>query len=438
MKSNTFHFPPPTRRTHEGTIAFKLGPEATLQRSVMANLLWENSFYENGTSNVERIQAMIPQCRPEFVAGLAVTARTDMKLRHTPLLLAREMAKLPTHKHMVKSLLPQIIQRPDEISEFLAIYWKDGKQPLSAQVKKGLAKSFDKFNEYSLAKYKGSGPIKLRDALFLTHAKPSKDREDLYKRLADQKLVTPDTWEVALSSGADKKETFTRLMQEEKLGALAFLRNLRNMFEAGVDVDLVIEYSKKVNTDRVLPFRFISAARAIPAWEPLIESMMLRSLKDVEKLPGHTVLVVDNSGSMMYRKVSEKSDITSSDAACALAILLREICENVTIIGYGTDAAVIAPRSGFALSDAIQKGPGGGTDTHKAVSLANKRAHDRLILITDEQSHTPLGPPQVSCKSYCINVANYKNGIGYGPWVHIDGWSESIIEYIRAYEKELV
>jgi 60 kDa SS-A/Ro ribonucleoprotein len=33
-----------------------------------------------------------------------------------------------------------------------------------------------------------------------------------------------------------------------------------------------------------------------------------------------------------------------------------------------------------------------------------------------------------------VNVAAFKNGVGYGPWVHIDGWSEAIVDYIRAYE----
>jgi 60 kDa SS-A/Ro ribonucleoprotein len=31
-------------------------------------------------------------------------------------------------------------------------------------------------------------------------------------------------------------------------------------------------------------------------------------------------------------------------------------------------------------------------------------------------------------------VASYKNGIGNGPWTHIDGWSDSVIEYIRELE----
>ncbi len=32
--------------------------------------------------------------------------------------------------------------------------------------------------------------------------------------------------------------------------------------------------------------------------------------------------------------------------------------------------------------------------------------------------------------------AGNKNGIAYGPWVSIDGWSEAVTEYIRANENE--
>jgi hypothetical protein len=34
-----------------------------------------------------------------------------------------------------------------------------------------------------------------------------------------------------------------------------------------------------------------------------------------------------------------------------------------------------------------------------------------------------------------INVASAKNGVGYGSWAHIDGWSEAVIEYIRELER---
>lgn len=58
---------------------------------------------------------------------------------------------------------------------------------------------------------------------------------------------------------------------------------------------------------------------------------------------------------------------------------------------------------------------------------------DRLIVITDAQAHDKVPAP--SGKGYLINAASYKNGVGYGKWMHIDGWSEAVIEYIRALEQ---
>ena len=33
-----------------------------------------------------------------------------------------------------------------------------------------------------------------------------------------------------------------------------------------------------------------------------------------------------------------------------------------------------------------------------------------------------------------INVASAKNGVGYGTWLHIDGWSDKVLDYIVQYE----
>ena len=187
-----------------------------------------------------RIRELVPKVAAEKVAALAVEAREKMKLRHAPLLLVREMARLATHRQLVAETLLRVIQRADELSEFVALYWSDGKQPLSAQVKKGLAAAFTKFDEYALAKYDRASPVKLRDVLFLCHAKPvDAAQAELWKRLVAGELATPDTWEVALSAGADKREAWERLLAENKLGALALLRNLRNMAEAKVDEELV-------------------------------------------------------------------------------------------------------------------------------------------------------------------------------------------------------
>src|SRR5215813_12905414 len=283
-------------RTHEGAPARNISPELQLRRSVLACLLWESQFYEDGVEIAGRIAELVPKVAAEKVAAIAVEARAQMKLRHAPLLLVREMARHKTHRASVSETLARVIQRADELAEFVAIYWKDGRVPLSGQVKKGLAAAFPKFDEYQLAKYDRGGPIKLRDVLFLCHAKPRDEAQAaVWKNLISGTLTTPDTWEVALSSGADKHEAWERLLREQKLGALALLRNLRNMREAGVDEELMIAALREMKTDRVLPFRFIAAARYVPTHEPELEQAMFRSLKHVSRLPGKTALIVDTS-----------------------------------------------------------------------------------------------------------------------------------------------
>lgn len=422
--------------THEGAPARQISAEASLRRSIMACMLWEDEFYESGVAVAERIRLLAGIVDPQIVAALAIEARENMKLRHAPLWLLRALASgTPLARLFVASALTRVIQRPDEITEFLALYWKDGRTPIAASVKKGLAGAFRKFNGYQLAKYNRDSAIKLRDALFLVHAKPvDKEQGALWKALIDGTLSAPDTWEVALSSGSDKRETWIRLMAEGKLGGLALLRNLRNMLKAGVGEPLISLGLETMRTERILPFRFLAAAPHAPGLETALETAMFRCLQGSQKLVGRTIIVVDHSQSMDAR-ISAKSDLTRHDAAAALAILLREVCEDVRVVVFGQIALQVPSRRGFALRDTIRhSNVGGSTDTAAAKAMADRMGYDRLIIVTDEQSHTALTDPMG--RGYVINVASAQNGIGYGPWVHIDGWSEAVVDYIRLSESE--
>lgn len=417
-----------------GTSVQTISAEKQLRRLVMAHMLFEDQFYIDGKSNADILKNVISRVDPKLAQDLALEARTKFKLRHVPLQIMRELAR---QGKLTAKALADTIQRPDEIGEFISLYWREKKQPLSNQVKKGLAQAFNKFNEYQFAKWdKNSAAVKLRDALFLVHAKPATpEQETLFKSIADQTLKTPDTWETNLSNGADKGETFTRLMQENKLGALAFIRNLRNMVEAGVSESLIRSYAKTVNTDRVLPFRFLAAARIVPQFEDMLESMMLRSLQQHEKLPGKTVLLVDVSGSMFGMKVSAKSDLDRFDAAAALAVLAREICEEVEIYSFSNNLVRIPARRGFALVEAIKGSQShSGTATGQAVRQLNGyTVYDRLVIFTDEQSHDKVPAPRG--KGYVINVASYQNGINNGEYTTITGMSEAVVDYIIELEK---
>lgn len=429
-------------RTHEGAPAKRIGDEAQLRRSVLACLLWEKQFYENGQDIAERIVEGVRGVSPAKVAELAVEARTTFKLRHAPLLLTATMAYV--HRTpAVADVIPQVVRRADELAELVAIHCHlndvgpdRAKKVLSAGMKRGLARAFRNFDEYQLAKYDRGGAIKLRDVLFMAHPKPAdKEQEQLWKRLAEGTLEKPDTWEVALSEGGDKAQEFERLLRGGKLGYMALLRNLRNMEQAGVDRGLVQRaILERKGAGNVLPFRFVAAARAAPAYEPQLDKALQASIAETEAFPGTTAVLVDCSISM-NAALSQRSDMTRRDAAATLAAVLPG--EDVRVFAFSNDLAEVPHRPGLAGVDAIRNGVRwGGTALGAAVQHINRNIpHDRLIVVTDEQSSDRVPDPSAR-HAYMVNVASYRNGVGYGPWTHIDGFSEAILRYIRAYESE--
>lgn len=432
-----------------GPCAAKQGVEALLRRSVMACLLWEDNFYEDGVSNAENIKNLIPQVEPQKVFEIAVEARVKQKLRHVPLFIAREMARLDTHKRLVGKLLPQIVKRADELTEFMSLYWRDGRQPISKQVKIGLADSFQNFDEYQLAKYNRDDQIKLRDVLFMVRPNPGQKAE-LFKKLAENELATPDTWEVSLSGGKNKKETWTRLINEGKIGALAFMRNLRNMEQSGVERIVIQKGFDTINPRWLLPLNYFAAAKHAPNWEREIEALMLRGFAQAPKLPGYTIFVVDVSGSM-NKGISSKSEFDRLDAAATMALIASETCEHVSIYTTGGNdysrkhkTMKIKPRRGFALCEEIKKDNlgGGGIFTRQCLEYIKEHeteTPDRIIIFSDSQDCDIPGsgvPKPFGAKNYIIDVSAHSRGINYeGVWTaEISGWSEHFLDYVFAYE----
>jgi hypothetical protein len=82
----------------------------------------------------------------------------------------------------------------------------------------------------------------------------------------------------------------------------------------------------------------------------------------------------------------------------------------------------------------IRSQPHGGTYLGGALRQINATVeYDRIIVITDEQPSDNVGGAK--SRGYMINVASNKNGVGYGSWVHIDGFSGRVLDYIREVER---
>jgi len=441
-----------------GTAAAKQNDYQLLRRALMSTLLFEPLAYESGSHNAQNIQQLIPKVDPELVVELAIEARFVGQLRHAPLWVAVNMLRHDTHKRYVGDLLVRIINRPDELAEVLSLYWKvNGKRvPIANQLKDGLVGAFGKFNEYQLAKWNRERDIRLLDVMRLVHPTPvDQYQSDLWGRLRDNKLSIPDTWEVELSKGGDKKAAWTRLLKEKRLGGMALLMNLRNMEQANVDVNTISDGINNANARWLLPLSFIKAAEAAPRFERELNTLMIKSLADQPKLPGHSIIIVDVSGSM-NEPVSGKSQYKRVDVAKALAMIAVSMSHTSAVfVTAGNDGRrqhatqPIKPYTGFDLfnSDSYARAKyevgGGGIFTRQALEyireyVENKNP-ERIIVITDSQDcdyPEKRVPHPFGKYNYIIDISAHAHGVAYeGVWTaEVTGWSERFINFINYLE----
>lgn len=446
-----------TRRTHPGAKASEITKTEELRRSVLSCMLWEDSFYESGVSIAERIKTLSMEVPIADVVAIAREAKHEQHIRHVPLLM---VCGLLARGARVRSLITELITRPDDMTELLSVYWDGGKQPLAKQLQRGLADAFQKFDAYQLAKYKGERrKVSLRDVMFLVRPKP-KDAEQkaAFDALAERNAHA-DTWERRQSAGTHKKtdeekrDTWVSLIEGRKLGGLAVLRNLYSMMRCGVPKPLVERAIAQASYKKVLPFQFLTAARAAPQFESAIEEQFLSTIQPW--LSGRTIILADVSGSMYNTPVSERSTLTRMDAAVMLAVVARAACDDPVVYATaGNDrkrrhaTKMVPSRRGIALADALigQTEPlgGGGIFLTQAMEYLRAREDDvrRVIVITDEQDcdNSRAGSPAKAklfpnARHYMLNVGTYQNGIAYEKFIHINGFSEVVIDYIGKYEQ---
>ena len=437
-----------------------------LRRVTLANLLWENNAYVDGQAVVDQICALIPKCDPKDVADLAVECRTMQKLRHTPLFIAVQMCKYESTRPYVKDILPQIITRADMLTDFMALYWMDGKCPICNAAKKGLAAAWHNFKEYHFAKYDRDAEIKLRDVMFMVRPKPENPLEEaLYKKIADRTLDIPETWEVLLSkahTNEEKAAVWTKLITEGKIGGKAMLMNLRNMQTAGVPRPIIEQGLRELKGAMLLPLDFLKAMRMSTGFDREIEDAMVNSYKGLAKLPGKTLFIVDVSGSMGCI-TSSGSNFSRLDQAAAMAMLAANQCEDFELVcTAGSDGAlkeeqeyIKYPSKGFKMfqdiAEMYRKLGGGGIFTFQCLEKLREKLgdkihnYDRIIVFSDSQdidarnmSSKNYGkkPRPFGKYNYICDVSAHTHGVAYkGVWTaEISGWSEHFLTYIAAYE----
>jgi len=422
-------------------------PRLAFRWALLATLLWEGLLRDPTSSLSERLAERAAQIPPAEMAAAAVDAREKLRVRWAALFLTRELARRRGAGPLVAATLERIVRRADDITDFIALYWAERKQPLTAGIKRGLANAFRNLDAYRLARYDPRSAVRLRDVLFLVHPKPRDAAQAvLWKKLADGKLPPAGELKDALAREplpekmpAEKLEWET-LLRAGKVRGRPLLRHLGEILDAGVD-DRLLRAALRQPIRRERPFAFLRAAKLAPRLADALNRAMLGSAAGLPSLAGPTGLLIDVSRSMHQRTV-EPRGLTAVEAAAGIAIELRERAEQLRVATFSSKFVELPPHRGLALRDAIlhSQRPS-DTELRRAFRwVAEKRKWwllERLIVMTDEPAYPAL-TQAFTPFAFVNNLGTNRTaaGVAFG-WVLIDGWSERLLDFIPAVEAEL-
>jgi 60 kDa SS-A/Ro ribonucleoprotein len=352
--------------------------------SHMLTSMVEDKFYRSAEDGLLRLRVLVRAVDDkQFVAKAAVLAR-EWGMRSVTHAAIAELCAVAKGESWLKPAIAKVIQRPDDASEILGYWLSTYGKPIPNSMKRGIALGLTKFNDYSLAKYKGeTHELKMVDVVNLTHAKSA-----VIDQLMRGTLETPDTWETAITAaGSDllaKKAAWTRLVLEGKLPYFALLRNLRNI-ETYASADALraaliqLTDTVAIHKSKVLPFRFTTAIEQVQ--NPRIKEAIARAadiaLDNLPALEGTTLVALDCSGSM-----SGKPRQIGSLFAAALA---KRTYADVMLFGSQVDFPKFNPADSLTTLAAKFNVGQGGTNFHLIFDHAQK-AYDRIIILTDMQA----------------------------------------------------
>lgn len=390
--------PQATTTNLAGGEAFEMTPKTELA-SMLLTSFTQDQYYRSADDGIARLIELQGRVDPIFAAKAAIYARNEFGMRSITHVVAAEIAASTKGEQWTKDFVSAVIRRPDDMTEILAYYLNKYGKPVPNALKKGLAKAFDKFDAYQLAKYRGEGKaISLVDVVNLVRPRPTKDNTEALKQLVNDKLRSSGTWETKLSAaGSDKEakaDAWRELVSERKIGYFALLRNLRNISEQAPDLvlaaaELLVD-EKLIRKSLVLPFRLLVAKQEVQQREfvSALSKAIDISLANVPKFDGTTLVAIDHSGSM-GRSVAGGT-LARHLVGDIFATAMFKQNPGSDVLVFGTSAGLVTGLNpdDSTLSLASQIGMtqyGHGTNFQAIFEVAQK-SYDRVVIFSDEQA----------------------------------------------------
>lgn len=468
-----------------GYAAYKMEFKERLVTAVLTSMFGEPKFYGSEDDKIIKLASQTAKYYPEFLANLTVYARNEMNLRSISHVLACVIAH--DAKQYTREVIDNIVIRPDDITEIMACYVKLYGKPFPNAMKREIAKQMCKFDEYGFAKYNGKNKsMKFKDVLKITHPTPNSEQQEvLFKKILNDTLETPYTWEVELSTKGNTKEVWDELISSNKVGYMALLRNLRNIINSGADITPVLEKisnPEQIRRSKQLPFRYYAAYKALlnercmsREIHATLEKAIQTSIENMDIIKGRTLIAIDTSGSMGSR-LSAKSDICCCDIATLLGAMASHICEDATVCYFNapraynwyTNPSNNYVSKGYTIKkygkyDSIlaiceeNSFTGGGTNLSLPMKFALKEdksivPFDRVIYFSDNECNSGFSSRNIITTQSLVD--EYRKKFNKDFWVHavdlqgygtqqfigdkfnvIAGWSEAVLPFINTAEE---
>ena len=347
--------------------------------------------------------------------ALAMILRKEYNMRLNPQVI---MVRAATHKNRAAwcSANPGkfaaaeqfVMSRADEPMTQLAYYMytnKGKKNKIPTILKKSIANKLSSLDKYQVNKYKNA-EIGMINAVRISHAH-SEVLDELMKNGNVTVASDKETWEQKKSAG----ESWVQILQETKLGHMALLRNLRNIFteinNAEVCKAAMEELIAGVPNGKQFPYRYYNAYLQIEKSSVNHKTMILDALEEcidvaianMPHLKGKTICLSDNSGSAWSAAPSEFSSITIAEID-NLSSVITAMASDEGEVGKFGDRLIVYPitkRNG-ALKQAKEitrrrdNDVGGATEggiwEFFKDAIENKKVYDNIFIYSDQQAGT--------------------------------------------------
>jgi len=478
-------------KSHEGGVVFQATGYQELCDRVLTSFFGEDKFYETAKASDNKLKNLIHSVAkhdPLFVAKLAVLAREEFKLRSVSQVLVAELSQIYRGDSRLKAAIARVVQRPDDMTEILSYIISSAKteklpngrtrkinKAIPNSIKKGLAEAFIKFDAYQLSKYGSTKKeVSLKDIIRLVHPTPkSPEQSEVFKKVLEGTLEKAETWERAISaSGASenkeeaKTEAWESLIMNQKLGYMATLRNINNFLSAKVSREAhkkacdFIANEKAVLGSKQMPFRFYSAYKIleenargndpfiIKSYQAALATAMKHSVKNMQQIPGRTMVVADTSGSM-NSKLSDKSTMTHAEIATLMCAIVNEMSSDSVVAAFSTTFKIVNLNTDNILENAqkvAKTDVGYGTNTHLVFDYLNQGQVkvDNIIIISDMQVSQSIGKsldlykkmvnPDVTLYEWNVNSYGTNMTSTEPNHVKLAGWHDNMIKFVSEYK----